>query len=40
MTQHARQPLRLRSVFGALRRQRLRSAEGAGRKGQRERMNE
>jgi hypothetical protein len=39
MTQNARPPLRLRSVFGALRRQRLRSAEGAGRKGQRERMN-
>jgi len=30
MTKHARQPLRLRSVFGALRRQRLRYAEGAG----------
>ena len=33
LTRRARQPLRLRCVFGAWRRQRLRSAEGAGPKG-------
>ena len=36
LTRRARQPLRLRCVFGAWRRQRLRSAEGAGPKGQRQ----
>ena len=33
LTRRARQPLRLRYVFGAWRRQRLRSAEGAGPEG-------
>ena len=39
LTRRARQPLRLRYVFGAWRRQRLRSAEGAGPEGQRQKTN-